>query len=181
MQFIHPYLLIRDLIMLLKEVTPFFPYVTWLGIPHQWSRGADHLVSCPKEGYRVTTASSKLLVPVKLILITIPLHCNEPVRKYSKKNSVKCSLPPSIHCTATGKPYCADWLNFNFKLLCYWGSSASHKLEKTRTTTSSWTNPAYQWCVSYQGHQRGRCRELHLYCNKCRVFLRGNYHRDWGC
>ena len=65
LQFVHPYLLIRDLIMLLKEVTPFFLYVTWLGIPHQWSRGADHLVSCPKEGYRVTTASSKLLVPVK--------------------------------------------------------------------------------------------------------------------
>ena len=70
LQFVHPYLLIRDLIMLLKEVTPFFLYVTWLGIPHQWSRGADHLVSCPKEGYRKTTVSSKLLVSVKLILIT---------------------------------------------------------------------------------------------------------------
>ena len=70
LQFVLPYLLIRDPFTSLKEVMLLYQCVTWLVILRLWSLGVSHLVGCPRVGYTVTTVSLNCLEFVSLILIT---------------------------------------------------------------------------------------------------------------
>ena len=111
LQFVLPYLLIRDPFTSWKEEMLLYLCVTWPAILRLWSHGVSHLVSYPRGEYRVTKLSWNCLGSVSLILITVVKRTVLVVvslPKFTVKPPEKVTTligeTFTLNCTATGDP-----------------------------------------------------------------------------